>query len=132
MRTTADRLSRQQALWRSLHEEPYRHDFYQTLRRLECLFADKPRIGRAARPADEAVRLGQEVSMSFAPAPIGAFDPGTGERPARREHRFFGLLGPNGPLPLHLSDHARVRWLHQGDAWVAGLVVMMHVWLLEL
>ena len=37
-----------------------RYDFYQTLRRLECLYADKPRWGEALRPIDEPVRLGQE------------------------------------------------------------------------
>ena len=40
--------------------EPYRYDFYQTLRRLECLYADKPRWGRALRPVDEPIRLGQD------------------------------------------------------------------------
>ena len=42
-------------------------DFFQTLRRLECLCADKPRWGEAQRPADEPVRLGQEPTTSFAP-----------------------------------------------------------------
>ena len=49
MREPADRLA-----WLSaLEKEPYRHDFYHTLRRIECLFADKPRLGQALRPADE-------------------------------------------------------------------------------
>src|SRR5207244_5118336 len=43
----------------SLEATPYRYDFYQTLRRLECLYADKPRWGRALRPVDEPIRLGQ-------------------------------------------------------------------------
>jgi type VI secretion system protein ImpH len=47
------------ALFASLAEAPYRYDFYQTLRRLECLFAEKPRWGTALRPADEPVRLGR-------------------------------------------------------------------------
>lgn len=116
MRATTDPLVEQQAFLRSLEEEPYRHDFYQTLRRMECLFADKPRIGRAAKPADEPLRLGQDVSMAFAPASIAAFTPGEGGRPARLTQRFFGLLGPNGPLPLHLTDYARERSLHHGDS----------------
>ena len=29
--------------------------------------------------------------------------------PPRLEQRFFGLLGPNGPLPLHLTEYARER-----------------------
>ena len=33
------------ALFTELSEATYRHDFYQTLRRLECLFEDRPRWG---------------------------------------------------------------------------------------
>ena len=36
--------------------EPYRYDFYQTLRRLECLYDHKPRWGTALRPIDEPLR----------------------------------------------------------------------------
>ena len=38
MRESADRL----AFLRALEQKPYAYDFYQTLRRIECLFADKP------------------------------------------------------------------------------------------
>ena len=38
-----------------LERAPYAFDFYQTLRRLECIHADKPRWGRAQRPSDEAL-----------------------------------------------------------------------------
>ncbi len=53
--------------------EPYRYDFYQTLRRLECLYPDKPRWGAALRPVDEPVRLGT--------------GPGPGVRAGVRWHR---------------------------------------------
>ena len=39
------------AFFATLAEAPYRYDFYQTLRRLECLYADKPRWGKALRPS---------------------------------------------------------------------------------
>jgi len=52
--------------------EPYRYDFYQTMRRLECLYEGKPRWGTALRPVDEAVRLGQDPDLSFAPAPLAS------------------------------------------------------------
>ena len=35
------------AFFAALAEAPYRYDFYQTLRRLECLYDDKPRWGEA-------------------------------------------------------------------------------------
>ncbi len=64
----------------ALHREPYAYDFYQAMRRLENLHRDKPRLGEALRPADEPVRLGQEPSLSFAPAPLSAFEPGRGRK----------------------------------------------------
>jgi type VI secretion system protein ImpH len=99
----------------SLASAPYRHDFYQTMRRLECLFADKPRWGQALRPVDEPVRLGQDPELSFAPAPLSRFETTTGGGPPRLQVRVFGLLGPNGPMPLHITEYARERLRHAGD-----------------
>lgn len=97
----------------ALAREPHAHDLYQALRRIDCLNPGKPRLGAAQRPVDEAVRIAQDPSMSFAPAPVAAFE---NARPAPRlVQRIFGLLGPNGPLPLHLTEHARERVLHHGD-----------------
>jgi len=43
--------------WRRLHEAPWEHDFFHALRRLENLHRDRPRLGTARRPQDEALRL---------------------------------------------------------------------------
>ena len=59
------------AFFHALEAAPYRYDFYQTLRRIECLFDPKPRWGRSRRPADDPVRLGQDPDLSFAPSPLG-------------------------------------------------------------
>jgi type VI secretion system protein ImpH len=40
--------------------------------------------------------------------------------------RFFGLFGPNGPLPLHLTSYARERRLHRGDETLARFADMFH------
>src|SRR3954465_3686153 len=98
----------------ALAETPYRYDFYQTLRRLECLNRDKPRWGEAQRPADEPIRLGQAPDLAFAPAALASFTQEDGQRPELLIH-LFGLLGPNGPLPLHLTEYARERLIHAGD-----------------
>jgi type VI secretion system protein ImpH len=103
------------AFFSALELKPYAYDFYEALRRIECLFPAQPRIGQAPRPQDEPVRFGQEPALDFAPAPISAFKPATSKRPPRLEVRFFGLLGPNGALPLHLTDFARERIRHGGD-----------------
>jgi type VI secretion system protein ImpH len=111
MRGSTDHLS----YFHQLNAAPYRADFFHALRRIECLFPDKPRIGRALRPVDEPLRMGQEPSLAFAPATVSAFMLPTGTRPARMEIRFMGLLGPNGPLPLHLTEYARERQFNAGD-----------------
>jgi type VI secretion system protein ImpH len=100
---------------RTAAERPYAYDFFQTLRRIECLHPAKPRLGEALRPADEPVRLAQEASLAFAPATLVALEQRDGGRPPRLEVAFFGLLGPNGPLPLHLTEFARERLLHHAD-----------------
>lgn len=132
MRATADRLAEREAFLHELQAQPFRHDFYAAMRRIECLFDDKPRIGQAVKPSDEPLRLGQDVSLTFAPAPIAELRPGQGERAPKLLQRFFGLLGPNGPLPLHLTEYARERLLHHGDATLAAFCDMFHHRLLEL
>ena len=118
--------ARRAALWRALEAEPWRHDFFATLRRIECLHPELPRIGRAARPADEALRLAQQPSLAFAPAALAGLAPGDGTRPPRLAQHFFGLLGPNGALPLHLSDYVRERRSSHGDATLASFLDLFH------
>lgn len=114
------------AFCRALADAPYRYDFYQTLRRFECLHQAKPRWGEARRPVDEPVRLGQDPELSFAPAPLSSFAVAHGGRPPRLGVRLFGLVGPNGPLPLHLTEYARERLLHAGDPTLARFLDLFH------
>jgi len=108
-----------------LAEAPYRYDFYQTLRRLECLYPKKPRWGRALRPIDEPVRLGQDPDLSFAPASLASFDRSKGGAP-RLQVRLFGLLGPNGPLPIHITEYARQRLYNAGDPTLCRFLDIFH------
>jgi len=114
------------AYYTRLENAPWAHDFYQTMRHLECLHGDKPRWGLALRPQDEPVRIGQEPSLAFAPATLAHFGHERDDRPPRLEVRFFGLLGANGPLPLHLTEHARQRLLHSGDATFVRFLDILH------
>jgi len=113
------------SLGTALQARPWAHDFFHTLRSIECLHPDKPRIGEATRPTDEAVRFSQEPALDFAPATLSAFHLREG-RPPRLEQRFFGLLGPNGPLPLHLTEYARERLMHNGDVTFARFLDIFH------
>lgn len=114
------------AVFEALARQPWAHDFFQAMRILECAFPDKPRWGQATRPQDEPIRLSQEPALSFAPASISAFKPANAKTPPRLQVRFFGLLGPNGPLPLHLTEHAHQRQLHQDDPTFARFLDLIH------
>lgn len=109
----------------ALSREPWAFDFFQVMRRLEALHSDMPRFGEALRPANEPVRLGQEPSLAFAPASLSAFERGEHGGPDRLIVNFFGLLGPNGPLPLHLTEFARQR-LGQGDTTFSRFLDLFH------
>jgi type VI secretion system protein ImpH len=114
-------------LFRALQAEPYRFDFFQVMRRIEALFPEKPRIGAALRPVDDPIRLAQEPSMAFAPATLSSFSPPSDQsRYPRMEVRFLGLLGPNGPLPLHITEFARERQMHHGDRTFARFLDVFH------
>ena len=106
--------------------EPYRYDFYQTLRRLECLYGHKPRWGAALRPIDEPVRLGQDPDLTFAPSPLASLEFGKEGAPPRLQVRLFGMLGPNGPLPIHLTEYARQRLRHANDPTLSRFLDLFH------
>lgn len=103
------------ALYAALAAAPWDHGFLHTLRRLDCLQPERPHIGATARPVDDPVRLGQRPSLRFSPSELAAFVPGPPGRPPRLLVYFQGLLGPNGPLPLHLTEYARDRERHAAD-----------------
>ncbi len=108
---------------------PEAFDFYQVLRRLESLYCDRaerPRFGAASRPADEPVRLGQEPSLEFAPRALSGVSPGKNGAPPRLAINFFGLIGPNGPLPLHLTEYARERQRHADDPTMIRFFDLFH------
>jgi type VI secretion system protein ImpH len=97
-----------------LADAPYKFDFYQTLRRIESAHPHLPRLGEAVRPADEPIRVGQPAELTFASAAIHAIHfPANG--PAQLMQRIFGLLGPNGALPVHITELARERSQQHAD-----------------
>jgi type VI secretion system protein ImpH len=114
------------ALFEALRRAPYAFHFFQVLRRLECLYRDRPRLGKSIRLADDPVRLAQEPSLAFAPATLAAFKPGGDGQPPRLSEYFFGLFGPNGPLPTHLTEYVRDRVRNHGDHTFARFADIFH------
>jgi type VI secretion system protein ImpH len=107
-----ERAAAMQILIDLLGRAPEQFDFFQVMRRLENLYCDspeRPRFGDAMRPIDEPVRLGQDASLAFAPRTLNGVQASRIGGAPRLTQNFFGLLGPNGPLPLHLTEYARDR-----------------------
>lgn len=127
-RTTASPLT----LLRRLQQAPYSFGFYEALRQIECAYPDKARIGTSSRPVEDPVRFGQEPSLAFAPSTLSAMTLSKKGFPPRLSELFFGLFGPNGPLPLHLTEHARSRERNEGDATLARFADIFHHRLLSL
>jgi type VI secretion system protein ImpH len=115
-----------QALWAKLADAPYAHDFFQVLRTVQAHNPSVPRLGEALRPRDEAVRLGQDPELNFAPANLNSFTPSERGVPPRIGQRAFGLFGSMGPLPLHLTEYARERTRNHGDPTMMRFADVFH------
>ena len=125
MRSTSNHVTRVDPL-EHIAAQPWSFDFFHALRWIECYFSERPRLGTARKPADEPIRLGQTADLSFAPSSLHSLVPATAKSKPRLDVRFFGLFGPNGPLPYHLTEHARNRQMHHGDASFARFADMFH------
>lgn len=94
------------------------YDFFELLRRLER--QDKLLFGHSGRPEREPARLGQHVRLGFATQDVVAFKAASERAPARVTVASIGLLGPEGPLPLHITrwvlDRLSQRWFAGADA----------------
>jgi type VI secretion system protein ImpH len=97
-----------------LRREPRRFSLFAALRLLERADQNRPRIGEARRPAEEWVRIEQLPHLTFAPSDVTSAEPSSGGR-MRVQQLSFGIFGPNGVLPTHLTEHAFERRRHHED-----------------
>ncbi|KUZ06990.1 type VI secretion protein [Burkholderia diffusa] len=119
--------ARRDAWWARLRAAPHGYDLFQALRWLDALSSGRAPLGHAARPRDEPVRLGQQPSLAFAASMVaGAYDgDGSATRPRIAIHGF-GLFGPNGPLPTHLTEYAHERAAQHDDPTFAAFADLFH------
>ncbi len=101
----------------ALAREPWRFDLFAVLRRVERSFEranpERPRLGDGASRADEAlalgdrvlaVALGQDPFLSFPDATIS--DVAVGPDRLDIRSRYLGFFGPQGALPLAVTEEA--------------------------
>ena len=118
-------------LLQAVQADPSRFDFFALLRRVDALRQQHPRTGQALRPRQEGLRLGQSPDLDFAPAALQQLQL-RGDAAPRLVVRFFGLLGPQGPMPLHFTEFVRERLHHHGDATLTHFLDVFHHRLLSL
>jgi len=109
-----------------LKENPFAFDFYAAVRLLQSRFPNQPRIGQSGTLAEDPIRFAQNPDMAFAPSTIEAVLQDDPTRPPVIFSRHFGLFGPNGPLPLCLTEYARDRKLHYRDDTFSAFCNVFH------
>jgi len=112
--------------WERLRDRPYEQEVFQVLRWIDARGGSDRRLGRAGTPRREGLRMRQMPHMVFAPSTFAAAEPPQEGRPARLSIYSFGLFGPNGPLPLHLTEYARERLIHHGDGALTAFADVFH------
>ncbi|MEM9811228.1 MAG: type VI secretion system baseplate subunit TssG [Pseudomonadota bacterium] len=95
--------------------DPERVHLFHALRVIEAAYGEDGRLGETRRPAHDRVRLAQVPELAFPRATLERFEPPSEEAPGRLVNRFFGLWGPQGPMPLHLTEYARERMRNHRD-----------------
>ncbi|MEJ8472475.1 type VI secretion system baseplate subunit TssG [Roseibium algae] len=110
----------------ALEHSPQKHHIFQALRLVEAAYADQPRLGRSRRPSQDPLRLGQDPELAFPTSSISSFTrkPETGRHQLKQN--VFGLFGPHGPLPLHLTEYARDRLRNHHDPTLVAFADVFH------
>lgn len=108
-----------------LLRDPRSFDFMAALRALQAE-EDSPLIGTSLRPSDEAVRFNHEASLTFAPTAISGAAWREDKQRIDLLMRFTGLLGPNGPMPVNLTEYIIERRRHFGDSTIDAFLNIFH------
>ena len=105
----------------ALEAQPARFTLFAALRLLEAAHVDRPRLAESRRAADDAVRLAQPPHLYFAPSDVSGYA-SQGDHKPRLTQYSFGIFGPNGALPLHLTEYAHERERQHEDPTLADFV----------
>lgn len=98
---------------------------FQALRLIEACHPGYAHLGTAARAAHEPIRLGHDADLRFSAAQVTSYARASATDSARLA-LDFGLLGPEGPMPLHVTEYVRARSRHQGDRTIERFLDVFH------
>ena len=115
-----------EGFWRGVTTAPWRYDLFHLLRRVDAQGGERYPLGRAPLPKFESLRVGQTPSMGFAPATLASAQKRENSGVHEISILSFGLFGPNGPLPVHMTEYARERIHHHQDDSLSAFADLFH------
>lgn len=109
---------------RALTANPGLFSFFASVRRIEQLSPDAARIG-VLSGKEPAVHFAQPPHLYFPPSELSGFSSAHGKADTMQLY-FFGLFGPNGALPLSLTEYVHERSRHFYDLSMQRFVDIFH------
>lgn len=100
-------------------------DLFALLRQVDAL-NHGAKLGYSRTPREDGVRLGQNPSTLFAPSTIFSIGNAIHHNHPVVKILSFGVFGPNGALPLHLTEYVRERLHNNADSSPADFVDIFH------
>ena len=115
------------SFFEQITENPTGFSLFNTLRFVDAKYSESPRIGQANKSNEEHIILRQKPSMAFAHTPLSHFIPAKEDFPKDQLFNLsFGLFGPTGAMPYHLTEHAFSREHHSNDPTFARFADIFH------
>ncbi|MCL6745319.1 type VI secretion system baseplate subunit TssG [Kosakonia sp. R1.Fl] len=115
-----------EAFWQNVMATPWRYDLFTLLRRVDARGGERYPLGRAPLPRFEPLRIGQTPSLGFAPSTLSSVRQRENSSLYDVSILSFGLFGPNGPLPVHLTEYASERIAHHQDDSLSAFADLFH------
>lgn len=102
-----------------------RYSLFQAFRDIESVADGNPRLGESVNPGQEPLRVAQPANLAFAPTAIQRVDSTESGRVSVEQHSF-GMLGPAGALPTHITELVRNRNRHEHDEVLQSFLDLFH------
>ena len=105
--------------------EGYHYDFFSLCRNIENDDLTLPRLGQGMPHHGEKVFFSQEPHFEFSASNIREIKH-TKNNKVKIIQRFFGLLGPQGPMPLNITDYINNQVRHKKDTTLEDFLNIFH------
>jgi len=114
-----------------LAQNPYSYNFHWAMRLLSAAHSGRPKPGTALHAREDWLRILQFPYLEFAGSTIREFEEGKDGKPDKLTVNFLGMFGPNGPLPLNMTDYALDR-MRASDHTLVNFINIFHSRLISL